>query len=316
MARRMTEKNRFTLWEYPQLVEHLEYMAQNGWMLEDFNEAELCYEECQPRKVHFAVTFFPEYDFLDPCVPENLQRLWDFCRESGWQHITDSSSMQIFYNERENPLPIHTDAVVQLENFHSMINVLKLKNWRQDAVINGAFTVFLAIVAGMFIRDTSFAYMVERVSALSLLIAAYYIYRCISALCSLAGYYSWYVKARRAAAEKDIFTTFCPNRIWADADGAISSFFLCGMAVLLAKNGEIVSTLLFAVPFAILFLIVVASAKYMKKNGVSAKDNRRIIWVIAAVFVLLFVIALPYIIMTIADMGLGGDMITHTIVYP
>ena len=316
MADRMTEKNRFTLWEYPQMLTHFEDMAQNGWMLTEYSEAELCYEKCTPKTIHFAATFFPDYDFLEPEVPQSLQRLWSFCEESGWRHITDSASMQIFCNERENPVPLHTDAVVQLDNFHRMINAAKLKNWRQEAVINGGFIIFLAVVAGVFIKDTSFSELAGRVSPLALLIASYYTYKCISAVCGLISYYCWYKKADRTAKSQNIFITFQPNVVWANIDWAVSVFFLCGMVILLAKNGELGSSIVFSIPFVILFFIIVASAKLMKKNGVSARYSRRIIWIIAAMFVLLLVMALPYIIMTISDLGIGGDMITRTIVYP
>ncbi|MBE6878229.1 MAG: DUF2812 domain-containing protein [Ruminococcaceae bacterium] len=316
MSDKMTEKNKFTLWEYPNMVSHFEYMAQQGWMLTGCTESRFEYVKSQPCKMHFAVTFFPDYDFLDPNPPEKLERLWDFCSENGWRHITDSASMQVFCNGRENSVPLHTDAVVQLENFHSMINAAKLKNWRQEVVINGGFIVFLAVVAGIFIKDTSFAHLVEKISVISLLIVTWYTYKCISAVCGLAAYYSWYRKAAVQAREKDIFLTFMPDKIWANADGAISTFFLCGMAILLVKNGEIASTFLFSIPFIILFFIIYALSKYMRDNGVSAKTNRKVTYITAAVIILLFVMALPYIFMTIADMGLGGDFITVTRTYP
>ena len=316
MENRMTEKNRYTLWEYPQMLQHFEYMAQNGWMLTECNEAQFEYEKSDPKTVHFAATFFPAYDFLDPNPPESLHRLWDFCAQNGWRHITDNASMQIFCNEEENPTPLHTDAVVQLDNFHNMINISKLKNWRQEAVINGGFIVFLAVVAGVFAKDTSFSVLVSRLSPVALLITAYYTYKGISAVCGLVSYYSWYKKAEMAAKSQNIFITFQPNAVWANIDWAVSLFFLCAMAALLVKSGELGSSMLFSIPFILLFFIIVAAAKLMKNNGVPAKYSRRIIWVIAALFVLLFVMALPYIFMTIADMGLGGEMITHTINYP
>jgi len=88
------------------------------------------------------------------------------------------------------------------------------------------------------------------------------------------------------------------------------------MAILLVKNGEIASTFLFSIPFIILFFIIYALSKYMRDNGVSAKTNRKVTYITAAVIILLFVMALPYIFMTIADMGLGGDFITVTRTYP
>ena len=316
MADRMTEKNRFTLWEYPQMLQHFEYMAQNGWTLAECNEVQFVYEKSEPKTVHFAATFFPDYDYLDPNPPQNLQRLWEFCAENGWQHITDSASMQIFYSERENPTPIHTDAVVQLDNFHAMMKAEKLKGWWREAVMNGIFIAVLAVVFAVFMQDRSIADVMQKISAVSLVLSAYYVYQFVRSVCSLAAYYSWYRKAVKTAQQDDVFLTFSPNKIWSDADWVITTFFLSAFAILLFKSGNPGITLFWAIPGIALFIIVYKLTKYMRDNGVSPKENRRITGIIAAVVVVLFIMALPYIIIILADLGLLENMVTVTRTYP
>ena len=71
-----------------------------------------------------------------------------------------------------------------------------------------------------------------------------------------------------------------------------------------------------AIPGIALFIIVYKLTKYMRDNGVSPKENRKITWIISIVIVVLFIMALPYIIITLADLGLLENMVTVTRTYP
>lgn len=43
----------------------------------------------------------------------------DFCAHTGWQLACTSAQLQIFYNERENPIPIETDPELELQAIHA-----------------------------------------------------------------------------------------------------------------------------------------------------------------------------------------------------
>lgn len=309
-------KNRWGIWHYHRLVEHLQEMSQQGWLLESYSESTLGFVSTEAKRRHFAVIFFTDYDYLDSEIPEKLQDLWQMCEADGWHHITENSAIQIFYSEEENPIPLQTDGVVQLENFHSMINLLKLKQWRQDAVINGVSVLALGVISAVFLKDLSIGEFMSRLSVMTMLLAAFWIYRFVSSVCGLADYYSWYGKAKKAACKDGVFIVFQPNVVLENTDTAVGVFFIGGMLIHLVKSGEIASFFVFLIPMALLIFAVVASMKLMKKKGVSADDNRTATAIIAVVLILLFVMSLPYIFMAVADMGIGGDFITVTTTYP
>ena len=43
----------------------------------------------------------------------------NFCAHTGWQLSCTSAQLQIFYNERENPIPIETDPELELQAIHA-----------------------------------------------------------------------------------------------------------------------------------------------------------------------------------------------------
>ena len=316
MENRMTEKNRYTLWEYPQMLQHFEYMAQNGWMLTECNEAQFEYEKSEPKTVHFAATFFPAYDFLDPNPPENLHRLWDFCAQNGWRHITDNASMQIFCNEEENPTPLHTDAVVQLENFHAVMNVEKLKEWRNNVLVNGIFFAALFAVYVLISTKTSIWQLFSAGSPVMLLMLARHFYILLTDGAKWLYYSLWHKKAVHTAEKDDIFTPPKHSVVLDNIDTSAMVAFLAAMLVFMYKSGEIGFTLFWViVTVAFVGLYVFIAAK-LKKEGVSAKENRQITTGIMIAAVVVFIILLPAILIILQDYGVLKDVITVTTTYP
>lgn len=91
-------------------------MAANGWMLESVGTYALRYRRCEPKKLRFAVVYYPKTDSFCPDEPnhENLT-FWDYCAGAGWQIVTQRDDTHIFYNEDLDAVPIETEAVVQVE---------------------------------------------------------------------------------------------------------------------------------------------------------------------------------------------------------
>lgn len=310
------EKNIFSLWQYPQLIVHLEEMAQKGYMLCQADSTELVYDICPPQKVHFAITFFPDYDFLDSVPPPSLERLWAFCEESGWQHITDNSAMQIFYNTQPDPVPLQTDAVVQLENFNAMMQFERVKLWRQNTIINGCLLVFLAVL--FIVMDTQFTAVqtVRRVSPVMLLILARDFYTFVTDGAKLLNYNIWHKKAKQLAFDRNIFYPPKENISLKKTDTAVSAVFLTGYLFFLARGRELGAALFWSVLVFGLIAVYIALMRYMKKNGVSAEDNRKISRAVIIIIIVLLIMVLPAILMFMAENGFGEGFITVTREYP
>ena len=110
------ELNLYAFYDHTGLERHLEKMAANGWMLESVGTYALRYRRCEPKKLRFAVVYYPKTDSFCPDEPnhENLT-FWDYCAGAGWQIVTQRDDTHIFYNENLDAVPIETEAVVQVE---------------------------------------------------------------------------------------------------------------------------------------------------------------------------------------------------------
>ena len=93
----------------------LEEMAAKGWMIQKLGNLFWTYERVEPQKLHFAVTYFPDASEFDPKPSEGQLTREEFCAQDGWQLAVRWGAMQIFYTSQENPVPIDTDPVTQVE---------------------------------------------------------------------------------------------------------------------------------------------------------------------------------------------------------
>lgn len=97
------------------IAAHLADMAAQGWMLEKLGAWSWRYRRTEPKKLRFAVTFFPASQF-DPGPSEGLETYRDYCAAAGWVLAADTAQVQIFYTEDENAVPIETDPAAEYAN--------------------------------------------------------------------------------------------------------------------------------------------------------------------------------------------------------
>ena len=108
----------FSFFDFDGITAHMEKMAADGWMLEQSTNRYWIYRRTEPKKLKFAVTYFPQASEFDPHTTEELQAFNEFCQSAGWKPAASMAQMQIFYNENENPIPIETDPMVQVDTIH------------------------------------------------------------------------------------------------------------------------------------------------------------------------------------------------------
>ena len=102
------------------IAAHLSDMAARGWMLEKIGGWSWRYRRTEPRKLRFALVFFPASQF-DPQPTEGLETYRDYCAAAGWQLAAESAQVQIFYTEEEAAVPIETDPAVELANIRRCV---------------------------------------------------------------------------------------------------------------------------------------------------------------------------------------------------
>ena len=98
------------------IATHLADMAASGWMLKKLGSWGWHYRRTEPKKLRFAVIFFPAVSQFDAVPSEGLETYRDYCAAAGWQLAAEASQVQIFYTEDENTVPIETDPAVELSS--------------------------------------------------------------------------------------------------------------------------------------------------------------------------------------------------------
>ena len=170
----------------------LEKQAEKGWMFEKFNTFSWKFRRAQPKKLHFAVTYFPKASQYDLEPPEEQLRLQEFCAHAGWQFIDANAQMQVFYHEAENPVPIETDPAMELEKIHNSAK----KSYLPLFYIVLVCAVLQCAVFGMNLHD-SLVQTLANNGSLHGLVA----WCCLGliALVRIIDYFRWYAKAKQAA---------------------------------------------------------------------------------------------------------------------
>lgn len=266
----------FAFYDKTAIEEKLEQMAEQGWMIENTGNFFWTYRRMEPKKLHFSVTYFPNASEFDPEPTDGQRRLEAFCARTGWILVVRWGQMQIFYNEQENPVPIETDPVTQVETVHRAMK----KNMLPTHLMLLFLCLFQMIFTGrQFLRSpvdflaasSNFYMMIVWVSLL------------LSALSELFGYFRWYHRAKKEA-EKGLFYEWKTRHIF--------SWLLIGESVLLLCLAASNKVFLMGMLSGLVMLLIVNVIfrilhKQMKKHGFSRETNRAlstILSVMAAVF--------------------------------
>lgn len=203
------EKNRFSLWDYPQLIDYLQHKARDGWQLVDYHEKTLEFKRCEPKPLKFAVSFYPEYVAGETKPYEKLEKLWEIAALDGWQHITGNYHTQVFYNENINVLPLHTDAVVQLENYDSIIKKQYLKKWKICAVISAAalalFVLWFGIVSAQYKQTGYITFTHYALLGIMRIFVPYTFWETVYNLVKIFKYKKWHKAAFESAKDTNNF---------------------------------------------------------------------------------------------------------------
>ena len=63
----------------------MEEMAGRGWMLEKIGSVFWQYRKTEPKKLKFAVYYYPKASEFDPYPSEAQERFNDYCEYTGWK---------------------------------------------------------------------------------------------------------------------------------------------------------------------------------------------------------------------------------------
>lgn len=266
------ELNLYAFYDHTGLERHLEKMAANGWMLESVGTYALRYRRCEPKKLRFAVVYYPKTDSFCPDEPnhENLT-FWDYCAGAGWQIVMQRGDTHIFYNEDLDAVPIETEAVVQVET---------MERAKKGYVLSNTITVACMLPTMLYLqvsqlRRDPVAFLADGYD-LTMMLMIFVMILLFGV--ELLGYRLWLRKAKRNARELGIFTPTHSSRwlsflrsIWIFVFWALMVipllFRSAGLCIVLVSTGVVL------VPVGGAMLV----GKQVRKRSVPPKKRRLIL---------------------------------------
>lgn len=190
----------YSIWDHTGLEAHLARMAEEGWLLEKVSNFGWTYRRIAPQKLTFCVTYYPKASDFAPEISEEQKTFYAFCQHTGWELAASCAQLQVFYNERENPVPIETDPLLELDTIH--------RTMKRSALLSHFLLAVLALLqGGMFLSGLRRNLIGQLSSASSLFSGLCWVMVLLLTGSEIAAYYRWRAKARKAAERGEFLAT-------------------------------------------------------------------------------------------------------------
>lgn len=256
----------FSFYDRTGIQKYLEKKARQGWLLEKTEGFTWRFRAIEPRRLHFAVTYFPKASAFDPEPSEQQRMFQEFCAHSGWQLAAASAQMQIFYNEAEDPVPIETDPLIELENIHKTAK----KSYLPIYFMLLPLGLIQWLPLGMQWQYDPISVLASGISMFNVLCSIVLLLLCGT---ELIGYFTWYRRAKKAALEDGSFVATKGRRAFQIVLAIIMLACLVGLLFTLADPRMSVMMVLILLMIAAVSAVGIGAMKLMKRKKFSAAMN-------------------------------------------
>lgn len=263
----------FTFYDRSGIERLLEEEAAKGWMLEKTSAAGWIYRRIEPARIHFAVVYFPGATAFDPAPSDAQLRFQDFCEHTGWELISSNIQLQIYCNRNEDPIPIETDPVIELENIHASVKKTFLPTYVLDL-----FLGFMQL--GLTYQRFSMDPVGTLANTAELLSILFWILLIFSCAAQIFMYYRWHHKAKIAAQDGHFLETRGTDRfqIFMIISSTLALIF---MLLSFGGGSMILIGLLMVVSIVGCGFLLTKVSNFFKKRNTTAKTNRLITYGLA-----------------------------------
>lgn len=255
----------FSLYQWEEMARYLEGMAAKGWLLDRAGNTIWRFRRVPPQKLRFEIMFFPDASGFDPGPTEGLRTMEDYCARDGWRLLHQWGQAQIFMSDREDPVPIETDPVVQVEVLRKAMRRTMLP---AHFLLLGVILFQLGMLFADFRRDP-----VDFLSGgFSLGMVPFWLLLLAAQGYEIGFYFRWLRRARRAA-EDGVFLPAGSRK------GSWPFLVLAVLVMVRASLGSALRTWTLAVwggCYFLILLLVVLARDAMKRKGFSRGTNRAV----------------------------------------
>ena len=279
----------FTFYDRTGIQAYLEAQAEKGWLLEKADTFLWRFRRVEPKKLHFAVVYFPGADVYDPEPGEEEQTFREFCAHGGWHIAASSAQMQIFYSEMENPMPIETDPVMEVENIHKSMRKGMLPSY-WILILNGVIQLALQLT---YLSDGVTTYLS---SHLQMSLAGLWMLLLIIGVWRLIHYYAWRKQAKWMAEQEGVFE---PTRSMARVELIVGCLVFGGLIAMVFtledRRMRVVLGISLILAFALIGLVE-AFRRKLKREGYEAGANKTATTIAAVLLtIVLMIVVMPMI---------------------
>ena len=182
----------FSFYNHTGIEEHLTNMARKGWMIESITNVSWTYRKIEPKEIHFTASYYSRASDFDPEPTDEQKEFNDYCARTGWQYVCSWFQMQIFCNEAENPLPLDTDPIMEVDNIH--------RACKKNFLIGYWLLFVLGFVTSVYSLAGIYFVPIDRLAYTNKIVIQLAWFSLFAmTLVELAAYYVWFGKAKKGA---------------------------------------------------------------------------------------------------------------------
>ena len=271
----------FSAWDRTGLESHLTQMAEKGWLVEKTTSFGLIYRRTEPKKLTFCICYYPKASAFAPGPTEDQQTFYEFCQYAGWVLAAEYAQLQIFYNEREDPVPIETDPVLELETIH--------KTMKRSGLPSQILLAVLALAqGGLLISSLRRDPIAVLSSAANLFTGLCWVLVLVMTAAEVIAYYRWRARARKAAERGEFLPSTSRVKLQIACLAIVGVGLLYYILSVFTSGNRMMMTLLplMFLWMGLLFVLVNAIRNGLKRKKVSTNVNRVV--TIGSAFVLAY----------------------------
>ena len=273
----------FSFYDRGGIERHLERMAEKGWMIEQIGTYFWKYRCIPPQKLHFCVTFHPDASEYEPEPSDDQMEFQEFCRHTGWMPAVSRAQMLIFYNDKEDPVPIETEPLTEIEGIH--------KGMKKMYIFPYMILLAASLIGVGILSYWSWNHLEDAVTDPGILFPGFaLICLFIPCLAEMSGYYLWRYRARKAAAQGEFLES---GGIATWLQRLLLILFLAGFVIYLicmaaGSSADLMIILPVFIAYILGAVLINALRNYLRDRKVSSSSNK--ILSIAVSFAFYFVV--------------------------
>lgn len=268
-----------SFYDHTGIERHLTRMARKGWKVEKINNYFWTYRRIEPQELKVAVTYFPKASDFDPYPSGAQQTLIDYCEETGWELACTWFQMQVFYSDRENPTPIHTEPELEVDIIHRACKANYLRVLWIVLVLGAIGSV---LYASSLISDT--LRMMASPGALLMGMCGLMLF--LIAAVELVAYYTWRHRAKRAAQQGRFLDTPSTKKFQIVMMAVLLVTLVWWVVNLVLVGNPVMAwiVLVLAIGYGVLIALTLGVKSLLKEMGVSSGVNRGLTLLACVVF--------------------------------